>query len=91
MEHVIVERVFAEPIEEAELARMGREGKVCFEARNVRPVRTFISKDRRRAVCEYEAPDAESVRQANEQAGIPFERVWTAKLYEPAPEPTIQR
>jgi molybdenum-dependent DNA-binding transcriptional regulator ModE len=32
-------------------------------------------------VCEFEAPDAESVREACRAAGIPYERVWTADVY----------
>ena len=27
-------------------------------------------------LCLYEAPDAESVRQAQREAGVPFERAW---------------
>jgi hypothetical protein len=32
-------------------------------------------------ICEFEAPDAESVREAFRTAGIAFERVWTANVY----------
>ena len=31
--------------------------------------------------CEFEAPDAESVREALRAAGIAYERVWTANVY----------
>jgi len=32
-------------------------------------------------ICEFEAPDAESVRQALRSAGTPYEKVWTADVY----------
>jgi len=40
-------------------------------------------------VCEFEAPDADSVRDAMRSAGIPFDRVWAAEVFaaEDHPEP----
>ena len=78
MEHVIVERVFAEPVDLPALTRRYQEGIRCFELRNVSHVRTTVSRDGRRMICEYTAPDAESVREANAAADLPFEHVWTA-------------
>ncbi len=78
MEHVIVERVFAEPVDLAALTRRSKEGIRCFELRNISHLRTTVSRDGRRMICEYSAPDAESVREANEAADLPFEHVWTA-------------
>ena len=34
-----------------------------------------------RMTCEFEAPDAESVREAFRNANVPYERVWTANVY----------
>ncbi|HSB35744.1 MAG TPA: nickel-binding protein, partial [Thermoanaerobaculia bacterium] len=63
-------------------------GQWCLEAHGVRFVKTYLSRDRRRMVCLYEAADAESVRLAQEKAGMPFERVWTARVVRhAAPEP----
>jgi hypothetical protein len=33
-------------------------------------------------ICEFEAPDAESVREACRAASIPFERVWAANVFD---------
>lgn len=82
MEHVIVERVFAEPVDLPALTRRYAEGIRCFELRNIRHLRTTISRDGLRMICEYSAPDAESVREANEASDLPYERIWTAQ---PAP------
>ena len=43
--------------------------------------RSSLSLDRLRMTCEFEAPDAESVREALRTAGVPYERVWTANVY----------
>jgi hypothetical protein len=39
-------------------------------------VRTLFSTDRKRMICLYHAPDAESVRLAQRAAGMPFGEVW---------------
>jgi len=82
MEHVIVERVFAEHVDVERFAALSREGASCFAMRNVRPLRTWLAADGKRMICEYLAPDAESVRVANELAGLPFERAWTGRFVE---------
>lgn len=80
MEHVIVERVFAEPVDVAALVRAAKDGASCFEVRRVTSLRSTVSRDGLRMICEYLAPDAESVRQANERAGLPYERIWLAQV-----------
>jgi hypothetical protein len=35
--------------------------------------------DRRRRICVFEAPDADSVRVSYRSAGVSFERVWAAE------------
>ena len=82
MSRVIVERRFeADPDFDAIQAR---ENAVawCLEEHRVRFVRSFFSKDRRTMICEYEAPDAEAVRVVQRASGIPYERIWTAEVFE---------
>lgn len=83
MAYVIVERTFEEPLTdeqiEVAMARMGP----CLEQYGVRWIRSFLSNDRRRDVCEYEASDAEAVRMAHHLAGMPYVRVWTAQMMTP--------
>lgn len=33
-------------------------------------------------ICEYDAPDAEAVRSLQRTASMPFERIWTAKVFD---------
>lgn len=74
----IVERYFDEPIILADIEEQERQSKSCFDMRNVSFLHTYVSPDRKRTICVYEAPDAESVREAQREAGLPFERVWAA-------------
>lgn len=80
MELVIVERTF-ETTEEGQEVFSGDTS--CFDLYQVKFLRSYISPDLKRVICLFEAPDAESVRLANRQAGKPFERVWTADVCEP--------
>ena len=81
MEHVIVERSFDEAIEFEALQAQGDKILWCLEQYRVRLLRSYLSSDKKRMICVYEAPDAESVRIANRQAEAPFDCVWTATLH----------
>jgi|KBSSwiStaDraftv2_1062776.scaffolds.fasta_scaffold135280_2 hypothetical protein len=77
MEFVLVERRFEQPVELKDIQAQEGEGSWCLDAHNVRFLKSFFSKDRRRMLCLYEAPDAESVRLAEAQAKLPFDSAWT--------------
>jgi hypothetical protein len=81
---VVAERLFETPVDFAEIQAIQNRSASCLERHRVRSLRTYFSADRRRMICCYAAPDAESVRLAHRQAGMLFERVWSAALYEPA-------
>jgi hypothetical protein len=40
-----------------------------------------MSTDRRRVVCEFDAVDAETVREAYRMANVPFVRIWSAEVF----------
>ena len=77
MVEVIVERTFETPVELAEVQSLEDRGAWCLQTHHVRFLRTWFARDRRRMICLYEAPDAESVRIAQRDAGMPVDRVWT--------------
>lgn len=83
MELVIVERVFAEPVQAEALQARLLTTPGCYTAHGVRFIRTLLSPDGLRAICEYEAPDAEAVRAVNRQLDAPYERIWTAQVISP--------
>jgi hypothetical protein len=74
--NVLVERSFADAVELQVVQDIEDAGSRCLEMRNVRFLRTYFSADRRRMLCLYAAPDAESVRQAQREAGMPFDEAW---------------
>ena len=78
---VVIEQVFDPPLTDEEHSRIGKRVDGCLEVRNARWMRSYLSADRKRMVCEFDAPDAQSVRDAYRAAGVAFERVWAAELY----------
>jgi hypothetical protein len=74
--NVLVERSWEEPVELADIQAIEDAGAHCLETHRVKFSRTFFSLDRKRMICLYQAPDAESVRLAQRQAGMPVDAVW---------------
>jgi hypothetical protein len=81
MARVIVEQVYAEPMTDEALAAFAKRIDPCLEVRSGTWRRSAVSSDRRRMTCEFEAPDAESVREAYGVAGLPYERIWSADVF----------
>ena len=80
---VVVERDLPEGLAEADLLKMIGESGPCFATNEVELLASHCSFDFRRVVCVFAAPDAEAVRRANRQSGVPFTRVWSATHHEP--------
>jgi len=81
--NVLVERRFAVSTALEEIQAIEGAGSGCLEARNVSFLRTLHSLDRQRMICLYRAPDAESVRQAQREAGVPFADAWACSAIFP--------
>lgn len=79
MSTVLVERSFAQPVAFEDISAIGDRGAWCIEAHGARFLKAYFSRDHRRMLCLYEAPDAESVRLSQGKIGMPFERVWSAR------------
>jgi len=80
--NVLVTRRFAEPAVLIEIQALEEAGAGCLDTHRVRFVRTYFSTDCRRMICLYRAPDAESVRVAQREAGMPVERVWAFRRFQ---------
>ena len=80
MSQIIVERKFEGPESMDELQAQEDRFAWCLEQHRVKFIRSYFSKDRKRMICEYEAPDAEAVREVQRTASMPFERIWTAEV-----------
>jgi len=81
--NVLVERNFEEAVTLQEIQAIEDAGTWCLESRDVHFVQTFFSADHKRMICLYRAPDAESVRIAQRQAGVPFTEAWSFKIVGP--------
>lgn len=78
MKTIIVERTLEQPMSRGEFEAQCEVARDCFEFYRVRLVRRLVSLDGLRVISEYQAVDAESVRQAIRKIPLPVERVWTA-------------
>lgn len=78
---LVLEQTFEHPMSDTELNDAARRMDGCLEAHGARWMRSYLSKDRKRMICEFEAPDAEQVRDSARSAGVPFDACWTADLY----------
>lgn len=81
--NVVVERRFDSPVVFDDIAARENAHIECLQLRNVSFQRSFFSRDGLRMVCLYRAPDAESVREAQRQAGMPVERIWACRRLGP--------
>jgi hypothetical protein len=79
METVVIERWFEEPVAFQEIQDLEDAGSWCLDLYSVTFLKTFFSRDRKRMICLYEAPDAEAVRRAERQAKVPFDLAWTGE------------
>jgi len=80
MATIMVERTFEPPLSQADLDAVGERMKPCLDLYNVQWIRSFWSQDRTHMVCEYQAADAESVRNVQREAEAKFDRVWVADV-----------
>ena len=82
MARVIVERSFEDAASFDALQAQEDAFAWCAEQHAVTFIRSYDSKDRKRMICDYEAPDAEAVRRLQRTASMPFERIWTATVFD---------
>jgi hypothetical protein len=81
--NVIVERSFQDPVTYEEVRLVAEAAVGCFETHQVRYARTLFSLDRKRMVCMYAAPDAESVRITQREAGLQVDKIWAFQWISP--------
>jgi Protein of unknown function (DUF4242) len=77
---IIVERTLDRPNSDEDLTAGGIRESSCRTIYSVKLRRTVLSADRVRMICEYESPDAGSVRRVLREAGNTFDRVWVGKV-----------
>jgi hypothetical protein len=80
-----VERSLAEPVDPDGVHDLAAQGACCRDLHQVRCLRSYLSLDRHRMLCLYEAPDVEAVRIVYRRAGLRFDSVWGAGVWQPSP------
>ena len=78
---LVAEHSFEQPLTEEALKAAFARLDPCLKSHGAVWKRSYVSADRRKMICEFEAGDAESVRASLRAAATPFERVWVAELY----------
>lgn len=81
MPRLICEQSFATPLSDEQYATDAKRADKCLAEHGAKWVRSYFSKDRKRMICEFDAPDADAVRLSYRSAGLAFERVWEAEMY----------
>jgi hypothetical protein len=83
MADVILERRFDPPLTDERFAEISGRLSPCLDRNGIRWVRSHLSRDRRRLICHFQAPDAGAVRGALRQSRLEFEQVWSCEILEP--------
>ena len=81
MATLVLEQAFENPITPEELKDAAKRVDRCLEAHGARWKRSYLSTDRKRMICEFEAADAEQVRESYRAAGVNFQSCWAADVY----------
>jgi hypothetical protein len=85
MPYLVIEYSFNPPLPDEMNQQAFAALKPCLEMRGIRRLRSYVSTDRNWGICEYEAADAESVREAYRSAKIPYAKIHLADLFEFGP------
>lgn len=82
MPRFVIERNFAEQLN---ITKDGAtEIKQINDTEGVEWIFSFLSADKKKTYCLYEAPDADSIRRAAERAGIPADVITMVDEVDPA-------
>ena len=82
----VIERTFAEQLDPDELDHHGI--KLVNDDIGVRWIYSFLSADRKKSYCLYEAPNAEAIREAAARAGMPADVIVAVEQFIP-PVPAL--
>ena len=76
---VVMLRESPVPVDREYVRGMYARGEGCFAIHRVEPLSSYLARDGLRLLCVFSAPDAEAVRLANRQLGLPFSRAFPAR------------
>jgi uncharacterized protein DUF4242 len=76
----VAQRAFPEGMTLEEARYRATDPRGCRQRLRLHLFGAFLALDGRRLCCAYYAPDLESVRVANRESSLPFERLWAGEL-----------
>lgn len=79
----VIERNFAEQLDPDELDQEGI--RLVNEDVGIRWLYSFLSADRKKTYCLYEAPNPDALREAAARLGIPADEIVAVERIEPVP------
>jgi hypothetical protein len=80
MAHFMVDKIFEQPLSDKEIELSFSQLTPCLNQYGVRWLQSFLSKDRKRMLCTFEAADAESLRMAHHIASVDYEKIWATDI-----------
>ncbi len=80
---VVVETHYDPPIDVPKLMQIDPFLDSCMREHGIEWKGSLLSRDGRRSICQFEAPDAETLRQAFHRSQQPFASIWAAECVEP--------
>ena len=78
METIVLEKQVDGPVTEEYLTQMREKAEACFEVNDVTRKATYVSKDRKRLVCVFEARDLQAVKRSLDTVGMEYQQLWVA-------------
>jgi len=82
-EPIVVEVTFDLPVTQEMCDTNKKQAEGCLSELGVFPTYSLVSMDGRRSICFFWASSAEDVRSLYRKVGMPFDRIWRAKLITP--------
>lgn len=82
MARILVEMNWPEPLDDGQLSDERSALMRCIGERGGNWLHTYVNPERTRTICLFEAPDAQSMREAYRHAGVQGAQVWAADLVE---------
>ena len=77
---VVIEQFFEEPLAEERYVETAKRLDVALAEHASAWCRSYLSADRMRLTCEFEAPDEDAVRAAYREADVPCYDSWVAEV-----------
>lgn len=81
MQKYVVEHEYKTPLTDEKHNEEAARADPCLKQYGVTWKCSYLSSDRMRMICEFEADSAERIRDALRSAEVPFVRVWPAIRY----------